>query len=158
MEPRLASESVRLERERRRTLKAEHSWEREKLAWSVATNPMVLRLALLALITAYTTYVNTHPKESGTMSNALAVVMPTIGVPLIAADAGVTDWKALVALGAASGGISALTNKDVVDAVTLEAPFTGQPLISLFGPLAGLKWSWEGLQKLSSGEWERNQE
>lgn len=152
MEPRLGTESVRLERERRRTLKAQHAWEREKIAWSVATNPAVLRLALLALITAYTTYVNTHPKETGTMSNALAVVLPTVGVPLIAADAGVTDWKALVAIGAASGGIAALTNKDVVDAVTLEAPWSGQPIISLFGPLAGLKWSWEQLNQLEKGE------
>lgn len=137
----MASEAVKLVREKRKA-------EREARLWALLTDPTIKRLLLLSGIVAYTTYVNSRPEESGPIENALAVALPTAGIPMLAAEAGITDWKVLGAIALASGGIAALTNQDVVEAASISVPGDGPPLVSLFGPFAGLLWSKRQLDKV----------
>lgn len=136
-----ASEAVKLERERRKTA-------REERVWKLLTDPTVKRLLLLSGIVAYTSYINSNPGRYGVTADALAVALPTAGVPMLAAEAGITDWKVLGALALACGGLAAVTNRDIVEGTTLEMPGTGQPLASLFGPIPALQWSWRKAQEL----------
>lgn len=136
MDRQLALARVQLQKE-----KEARKATREERLWQLLTDPTVKRFLLLAAIVAYTAYVNSHREESGPVSNSLAVALPSVGIPMLAAEAGVTDWKVLAGLALASGGIAAVTNQDVVDAVSLELPGDGPPVVSLFGPLAGLQWS-----------------
>jgi hypothetical protein len=131
---------VKLEREKRRTA-------REARLWELVTDPTVKRLLLLAAIVGYTSYVTGKGQGAGRTETALAVTLPTVGIPMLAAEAGVTDWKALLALAVASGGAAAVASDKAVDAVTLEGP-GGYPLVSLLGPIAGLRWSAGKLQEL----------
>lgn len=127
------SNAVKLEREKRRSL-------REERLWQLATDPTVKRLALLSLIVAFTAYVNSHPEKAGAVQNALAVALPTAGIPMLAAEAGVTDWRVLAAVALGAGGIAAVTNKEVVDTFSLNLPGDGPPVVSLFGPIAEFAW------------------
>jgi hypothetical protein len=129
----MASEAVKLEREKRRTA-------REERLWNLLTDPMVKRLVLLAGIVGYTAYVNSHPEESGPVQNALAIALPAVGGPMLASDAGIHDWKALAAIAVACGGLAAITNEDVKKAVTWYLPGTDYPLASLEGPIPTIEW------------------
>jgi hypothetical protein len=128
----MVSDAVKLEREKRRTA-------REERMWSLATDPTIKRLALLAGIVGYSAYVSGKGEEAGSTETALAIAMPTVGIPLLAAEAGITDWKVLLALAAACGGIATIASDKAVDAVTIEGP-GGYPLVSLLGPVAGLRF------------------
>lgn len=134
----MASDAVKLERERRRTA-------REDRVWSTLADPMLRRLLLLSGIVAYTAYV-TGKEKPGRTETALAITLPTVGIPMLAADAGITDWKALLALGVASGSIATLASDAAVDAVTIEGP-GGYPLVSLLGPIAGIRFAAGNMQK-----------
>lgn len=126
------SAAMKLEREKRKT-------EREARLWALVSDPTVKRLLLLAGIVGYTSYV-TGKGNAGRTETALAVALPTVGVPLLAAEAGITDWKALLALATVCGGVATVASDKAVDAVTIEGP--GEyPIVSLLGPIAGLRWA-----------------
>lgn len=124
--------AVKLERAKRKTA-------REARMWAILDDPMVRRLLLLSAIVGYSSYVS-GKQDAGRTETALAVALPSVGIPLLAADAGIHDWKALLALGVVSGGSAAMASDKAVDAVTLEG-VGGAPLVSLLGPLAGLRWA-----------------
>jgi hypothetical protein len=128
----MVSEAVKLEREKRKT-------RREERLWSVLLDPTIKRLLVLSAIVGYSSYVSSKGEQAGTTETALAVVLPTVGVPLLAAEAGITDWKALLALSVASGGVAVIASDKATDALTLEGP-GGYPLVSALGPIAGFKW------------------
>lgn len=134
---------MKLEREKRKTA-------REARAWELLTDPTVKRLALLSAIIAYSSYVTSKP-DAGRTETALAVALPAMGIPMLAAEAGITQWEALLAIGVAAGGAATMASDKAVDAVTLEAP-GGYPIVSLLGPFAGLRFakkqfdSWQNRQ------------
>ena len=127
----MVSEAVKLEREKRKTA-------REERAWALLLDPTIKRLLLFSVIVGYSSYVTGKP-DAGRTETALAVGLPTVGIPMLAAESGITDWKALLALSIACGGIATMTSDKAVDAVTLEGP-GGYPIASLLGPLAGFRW------------------
>lgn len=96
--------AAKLERERRKTLAQEHNWEREKLLYDRILTPAVVRTALIAGIIAYSTHVARSEHKEGPVQSALAFALPGIGIPLIAAEAGVKDKWALAAISAAGVG------------------------------------------------------
>jgi hypothetical protein len=91
------SEAVRLEREKRKTA-------REERLWQLVNDPNVKRLLLLSGIIAYSTYCARSKENVGPVQSALAFALPGIGLPLIAADAGVKDRWALAGISAAGIG------------------------------------------------------
>jgi len=93
------SEAVKLEREKRKTA-------REDRLWELVSDPNVRRLILLSGIIAYSTYCARSKENVGPVQSALAFALPAIGVPLIAADAGIKDKWALAAISAAGIGYS----------------------------------------------------
>lgn len=134
-------EAIKLEREKRKTA-------REARLWELVNDPMLKRLALLCLIVAYSTYVTRSKERQGPVASALALTLPTVGIPMLAAECGIHDWKALLAIGGASGllttaqaeaGLNAV-GRSMLDAVTLDIPGTDYPLVSLAGPIPALKW------------------
>lgn len=128
----MTSEAVKLEREKRKTA-------REERLWSLVNDPNVKRLLALSLIVGYSSYV-TGKRDAGRTETALAVALPTMGIPMLAADAGIRDAAALIAIGAISGTVATIASDKAVDAVTLEGP-GGYPVLSLLGPIAGLRWA-----------------
>jgi hypothetical protein len=98
------SEAVRLEREKRKTLKQERRARYEDKLLDILTSPAVLRTALVAGIIAYSTHVCRSDHNEGPVQTALAFALPSVGIPLIAADAGITDKYALMALSAVGLG------------------------------------------------------
>jgi hypothetical protein len=93
----VVSDAVRLEREKRKTA-------REAKMWELVSDPTVRRLVLLSGIIAYSTYCARSEKNVGPVQSALALALPGIGIPLIAADAGIKDKWALAAISAAGVG------------------------------------------------------
>jgi hypothetical protein len=91
------SDAVRLEREKRNTA-------REDRLWQLVNDPNVKRLLLLSGIIAYSTYCARSKENVGPVQSALAFALPGIGLPLIAADAGVRDGWALAGISAAGIG------------------------------------------------------
>lgn len=100
-------ESVRLERERRKSAREARNWEREKFLMEKLFSPTVVRLALVSGILAYSTYITRSPRRESPVASTLALALPTVGIPMIAAEAGITDKYALAAIAAASGGYAA---------------------------------------------------
>lgn len=87
-------------RDYRRTLKAERRSRYEDRLLDVLTSPAVLRTVMVAAIIAYSTNVCRSDRNEGPVQTALAFALPSIGIPLIAADAGIKDKYALLALSA----------------------------------------------------------
>lgn len=135
----MPSQALKLLREKKRA-------DREARLWSLLSDPTVKRLLLLSAIVGYSSYV-TGKANAGRTETALAVALPTAGIPMLAAEAGITDWKALLALAAVSGGIATVASDKAVDAVTVEGP-GDYPLVSLLGPIAGLRWSAGKLEEI----------
>jgi hypothetical protein len=127
----MISDAVKLEREKRKTA-------REARAWALLLDPTIKRLLLFSAIVGYSSYV-TGKSDAGRTETALAVGLPTVGIPMLAAEAGITDWRALLALSIASGGIATVASDKATDAVTLEGP-GGYPVASLLGPIPAFKW------------------
>ena len=93
----MASELVKLEREKRKTA-------REEKVWALVNDPNVKRLLLMSGIIAYSTYCARSKENVGPVQSALAFALPGIGLPLIAADAGIKDKWALAAISATAIG------------------------------------------------------
>lgn len=77
---------------------------RELEMWDRVVTPNVYRLALLCIIIAYSTMIARSDKKEGPVQSALAFALPGIGIPMLAADAGITDKYALAGISAASIG------------------------------------------------------
>jgi hypothetical protein len=108
----MISDAIRLAREKRRAQTAERNWEREKLLYERVLTPNVVRLLMLGGIIAYSTYCARSKENVGPVQSALAFALPGIGIPLIAADAGIRDKYALAAISAA--GIGYTTGQMIV--------------------------------------------
>lgn len=93
----MPSELVKLEREKRKTA-------REEKVWALINDPNVKRLLLMSGIIAYSTYCARSKENVGPVQSALAFALPGIGLPLIAADAGIKDKWALAAISATAIG------------------------------------------------------
>jgi hypothetical protein len=117
----MVSEAVQLEREKRKTLAATRRAALEDRLLDVVTSPNMVRLAMLAGIVAYSTNAARSKENVGPVQSALAFALPGIGIPLIAADAGIKDKYALAAISAASVGY-----------------VTGQMLLGLRVPIANM--------------------
>jgi hypothetical protein len=91
------SQAVKLEREKRKTAREERLWE-------LVSDPTIRRLILLSGIIAYSTYCARSKENVGPVESALAFALPGIGIPLIAAEAGIKDKWALGAISAAGIG------------------------------------------------------
>ena len=100
----MTSDVVKLERERRKTAREERQAKYADRVLDVLTSPNVLRLALIAGIIAYSTQITRSDKNEGPVKSALAFALPGIGIPLIAADAGIRDKWALAAISGAGIG------------------------------------------------------
>lgn len=99
-----SSDAVKLAREQRKAAREARNWEREKLFYDRVLTPNVVRLGLVAGIIAYSTYCARSKENVGPVQSALAFALPGIGIPLIAADAGIRDKYALGAISAAGIG------------------------------------------------------
>lgn len=93
----MVSEAVKLEREKRKTA-------REEKVWSLINDPNIKRLVIMSAIIAYSTYCARSKENVGPVQSALAFALPGIGLPLMAADAGIKDKWALAAISAAGIG------------------------------------------------------
>jgi hypothetical protein len=100
----MASEAVKLEREKRKTAREARNYEREKRLIDTLLTPNLMRLVLVSGIIAYSTYCARSKENVGPVQSALAFALPGIGLPLIAADAGIRDKFALAAISAAGVG------------------------------------------------------
>jgi hypothetical protein len=100
---------VRAEREKRLAAKEARNWEREQLLLDRLLTPNLIRLAIAAGILAYSTEVTRSKKKYGPIPSVLAIAGPGIGIPLIAADAGIRDKYALAAISAAGLGYAGLS-------------------------------------------------
>jgi len=100
----MVSEAVRLEREKRRSAREARAAERENRLMDAVLTPTVMRLALMSGIIAYSTYCTRSKENVGPVQSALAFALPGIGIPMIAADAGIKDKWALGAISSAAIG------------------------------------------------------
>jgi len=100
----MVSQAVKLEREKRKTAREERQAKYADRVLDVLTSPNVLRLAMIAGIIAYSTQVARSGKNEGPVKSALAFALPGIGIPLIAADAGIRDKWALAAISGSAIG------------------------------------------------------
>ncbi len=80
-----------------RVAEIETSRMREEHLWSLLT-PNVTRLLLIMGIIAYSTHCMRSKEAVGPVQSALAAAGPGIGIPMICADAGITDKYALAAI------------------------------------------------------------
>lgn len=100
----MASEAAKLEREKRKTARLDREAARIDKLYDVLLSPNVIRLGLMAAIIAYSTHCARSEENVGPVQSALAFALPGIGIPLIAADAGIKDKFALAAISAAGVG------------------------------------------------------
>lgn len=100
----LVPRPINIEREKRKTLRAEQRAKREDQLFDVLLSPNMVRLAMVAGIIAYSTWATRSSENVGPVQSALAFALPGIGIPLIAADAGIKDKWALGAISAAGVG------------------------------------------------------
>lgn len=98
------TDAVRLEREKRKTARAAAEAARADKLYDVLLSPNMMRLGMVAGIIAYSTYCARSKENVGPVQSALAFALPGIGIPLIAADAGIKDKWALAAISAAGIG------------------------------------------------------
>ena len=93
----MKSAAVLLEREKRAT-------ERERRIWAMIENPVIVRTALLAALLYGSRAIRDRETASPGMK-AASVGLATIGVPMLAADAGITDKYALAIISAMSAAL-----------------------------------------------------
>lgn len=96
-------------RQERLLLKERRSQEREKILVDRLLTPANVRLLTLMAILAYSTYVTRSKQKQSPIAGTLAFGLTGIGLPLIAADAGITDKYALAAISAAGLGYTGLS-------------------------------------------------
>jgi len=131
----MASEAITLAKLAAKREKAARAYEREKFIMDKLLTPAVVRTALVATIIAYSTYCARSEENVGPVQSALAFALPGIGIPLIAAEAGVRDRWALAAISAAGIGYT-----------------TGQMALGLgdVGKLPTVEGMWNELQGLTN--------
>jgi len=95
------SEAVKLERAKMKAAREARAWEREKIIWDRFATPENIRLAAIMAIIAYSTYCARSKHNVGPVQSALAFALPGIGIPVLAAEAGISDKYALAAISAA---------------------------------------------------------
>jgi len=100
----MISPAVKLEREKRKTAREARAFEREKLLLERVLTPGVIRLLLVSGIIAYSTHIARSEHNEGPIPSALAFALPGLGIPIIAAEAGVRDKWSLAAISAAGIG------------------------------------------------------
>ena len=132
-------DAVKLEREKRRTLKLERKHLQEDRIYSVLLSPNMIRLGMICGIIAYSTWEMRSPHNVGPVRSAVAMALPMIGIPIIAADAGIRDKWALAAI--AGVGAAYVTGQTIAGwaGAAGSAPSTGglDLALDLAGPLAG---------------------
>lgn len=96
--------STALVRAERRKEKAEAERRRWQVIEATILTPNMVRLAMVAGIVAYATHEARSESNVGPVRSALSFALPGVGIPMIAADAGIKDWRALAAISAASVG------------------------------------------------------
>ena len=104
----MISEAVQIAKQERKAAKEARDWEREKLLYDRLFTPATMRVLLVMAIIAYSTHCARSKQNVGPVQSALAFALPGIGIPLIAADAGITDKYALAAISAAGIGYTGL--------------------------------------------------
>ncbi len=104
----MTTAAVKVEREKRKRAREERNWEREKLFYDRILTPNVTRLLLVMGIIAYSTYCARSERNVGPVQTAMAFAGPGLGIPVIAADAGITDKYALAAISAAGLGYTGM--------------------------------------------------
>jgi len=92
----MASEAIKLEREKRK------SKREERLMQFLALNPGFVRLLELALLLYGTRMMRDHAGDNMGMRD-ISVALASIGAPMIAADAGIRDKYALGAIAGFAG-------------------------------------------------------
>lgn len=100
----MTSDAVRVERLKLKALKLQRQHQLEDRVLDVLTSPNMVRLLAVGTIIAYSTYCARSEHNVGPVASALAFALPGIGIPVIAADAGITDKYALAAISAAGIG------------------------------------------------------
>ncbi len=100
--------AVKVEREKRKAARDQRNWEREKLFYERILTPNVTRLLLIMGIIAYSTHCARSERDVGPVQTAMAFAGPGIGIPVICADAGITDKYALAAISAAGIGYTGM--------------------------------------------------
>lgn len=100
----MASDQLKLARIQRKREREARAFEREKILYDRILTPNVCRLAMMSGIIAYSTWAARSKTNVGPVQSALAFALPGIGIPLLAADAGIHDKYALAAISAASVG------------------------------------------------------
>lgn len=98
------TDEIKLARMKARALRVQRRQAMEDRLLDVLTSPNMVRLAAVSAILAYSTYCARSPHNVGPVQSTLALGLPAIGIPLIAADAGITDKYALAAIAAAASG------------------------------------------------------
>lgn len=133
----MMNESVRIERERRKTAALHHRQEIQKMLIDRVLTPNVIRMGLMMGIIAYSTYCARSKNNVGPVQSAVAMALPGIGIPMLAADAGITDWRALAAISATGTGY-------VTGQMTLGWMDNGviPSVPDVIGQLAGAATSW----------------
>lgn len=104
----MISEAVQVAKQQRKAAREARDWEREKLLYDRLFTPATMRVLLVMAIIAYSTHCARSKQNVGPVQSALAFALPGIGIPLIAADAGITDKYALAAISAAGIGYTGL--------------------------------------------------
>lgn len=89
-------------RQERKAARAARSREIQDRLLDVALSPNMIRLAMIAGIIAYSTHVTRSSHKESPIESALAFALPGIGIPLIAADAGIRDKYALAGISGAA--------------------------------------------------------
>lgn len=98
------TEAVRAARIQLKREREARSWEREKMLYDKLLTPNTVRLGLMCGIIAYSTWAARSKHNVGPVQSALAFALPGLGIPLIAADAGIKDKYALGAISGAAIG------------------------------------------------------
>lgn len=99
-----ATAAVKLERERRRTAKLLRDQQLQDRVLDTLLSPNMIRLAMIAGIISYSTWACRSERNVGPVQSALALALPGLGIPMIAADAGIKDKYALAAISGAAIG------------------------------------------------------
>ena len=105
----MASEAVLVLKQERRKSREDRAWEREKILYEKVLTPDLVRILLVAAIISYSTWATRSKTNVGPVGSALALAGPGIGIPLIAAGAGIKDKYALAAISAAGLGYAGLS-------------------------------------------------
>lgn len=119
--------AIKLEREKRRTLAHAHNIElRDKLIDKLL-NPTTLRLLALASILGISTFLANKERPTVT-ERGLTAVIPTVGLPLLAAESGITNPIALAAFSTAGLAYVSMLRRAADEGYAKTSPYTKEYL------------------------------